>query len=921
MARNPFRHISLSAVILATALSCGKEEPVPVPASQTPSTLYRYSFDLQEDRGKATLDNNGAFWEEGDMVGLYLGGIGNTEAEINMDTSPKTVILRSATPIPAGTNAYAYYPFDEDNTDASAIRFNIPHIQSGGSVSAMPMAGVPFTIEEGGSTSTNGQIYFMNLASIIDFKVYSSSFNGETVQSVTFQSYGTTISGDAVLNMTSLDPDNEQTLALNFNGSNSHDNITVRQIAPVAASKDAATSIYMVIAPGTYASGTITIVTDAATYTFPFSDKSLARNELKHYTMNLNNATRQAVSEINTFPYSEAFTANKGAFVIEGGTGNEWKFVSTYGAKASGYYSGNGHDVTTSLVSPWVDLTSIQGATLTFEHAYNGYLNTTTDAVVYVISEGDVSWTKLDVEFADSPASQSGYSEFKTVEKDISAYIGHKIRIKFEYKSTRSVAGTWEIRNFVIDSYIPKQVYSLFGDTITDGDYIICYNGKALKNTVTSSRLDYTEITPANNQIENPDASIVWHIAKNGDYWTVFNAAVNKYVASTGADNKAQLLGSIEDKSLWTVSGTSSYEFVNKYNSSNGKNAYLRNNGTYGFACYNPDNIGGALTLYKLGYNSGAGSGGLTPPSSNLPGHLGCFEIPSVGTVSGYAYGAEAVGTTNWYRWNTANSKQKIVTHTFLNTTVSPNRAMRSYTLLQDYDKKCALWVACAMNNDMYPQAVSRKEKWCYDPALANDWQPNLTSSYPDKGGYSYDRGHQLAASYRETTEDQVKMTCYFTNMTPQLSGLNQGRWQSTVETNIRALGDATKGRDTLYVVSGPLFRGTFGTVEDKDGMPCARPTHYFQCFMKVSFNSNGAVTGAKGAAYLVEHVASPTVQYVTIDYVESLTDNGKGSPFDFFANVPESIQNAAEATATPLSDFSTKSNINSVSDQNWGTL
>lgn len=90
---------------------------------------------------------------------------------------------------------------------------------------------------------------------------------------------------------------------------------------------------------------------------------------------------------------------------------------------------------------------------------------------------------------------------------------------------------------------------------------------------------------------------------------------------------------------------------------------------------------------------------------------------------------------------------------------------------------------------------------------------------------------------------------------------------------------------------------------------------------MKVSFNSNGAVTGAKGAAYLVEHVASPTVQYVTIDYVESLTDNGKGSPFDFFANVPESIQNAAEATATPLSDFSTKSNINSVSDQNWGTL
>ena len=208
------------------------------------------------------------------------------------------------------------------------------------------------------------------------------------------------------------------------------------------------------------------------------------------------------------------------------------------------------------------------------------------------------------------------------------------------------------------------------------------------------------------------------------------------------------------------------------------------------------------------------------------------------------------------------------------------------------------------MNNDVYPKVVSRTEKWCYDPALPENWQPNLSKSYPNKGGYSYDRGHQLAASYRETTDDQVKMTCYFTNMTPQLSGLNQGKWNSTVEENVRALGEATRGRDTLYVVSGPLFRGTYGTVEDIDGMSCARPTHYFQCFMKVSFDINGVPTSAKGAAYLVEHVSNPTVQYVTIDSVEAMTDDGQGNHFNFFANVPEDIQNAAEATATALANF-----------------
>ena len=279
------------------------------------------------------------------------------------------------------------------------------------------------------------------------------------------------------------------------------------------------------------------------------------------------------------------------------------------------------------------------------------------------------------------------------------------------------------------------------------------------------------------------------------------------------------------------------------------------------------------------------------------PGYLGCYEIPEV-TATYDGTGAEIYGSTKWYRYATGNANQKVVTHTFSNTYVSPTKTMRSYTLLQDYNKKCALWVACAMNNDDYPNVVDRKDAFGYDPALPESWQPDMSSSFPNKGGKSYDRGHQIAASYRETTTDQVKMTCYATNMTPQLGSLNQGRWQSVVETNVRNLAANTSGRDTLYVVSGPLFIGDYDTVEDKNGLPCAKPTHYFQCFMKVFFNNNGVPQSAKGAAYLVEHVATPDVQYVTIDYVESLAG------FNFFANVPTSIQNTAEATATALNNF-----------------
>lgn len=283
--------------------------------------------------------------------------------------------------------------------------------------------------------------------------------------------------------------------------------------------------------------------------------------------------------------------------------------------------------------------------------------------------------------------------------------------------------------------------------------------------------------------------------------------------------------------------------------------------------------------------------------AANKPGVLACYEIPDIsGEVDSTGY--EVIGTTQFTRYSTGNSKQKVVMHTFNDTILSPARVMRSYTLLQDYDKKCALWVACVMHSGDYPSIVGRKDHWAYDPALGHDWQPDLSSSYPNKGGKSYDRGHQIASSYLRTTSQQARMSCYFTNMTPQLADLNQGKWQSTVETNVRNLGNNTTGRDTLYVVSGPLFIGNYDTVEDQNGMSCAKPTHYYQCFMKVSFNNSGVPVSAKGAAYLVEHVADPEVQYVTIDHIESL------SGFNFFANVPTAIQNAAESTATPYNSF-----------------
>lgn len=141
--------------------------------------------------------------------------------------------------------------------------------------------------------------------------------------------------------------------------------------------------------------------------------------------------------------------------------------------------------------------------------------------------------------------------------------------------------------------------YNLFSGELEEGDYIIYYGGKAMNNTVSSDRLQYAEVTPVNHVITTDNEAIVWHIAKSGGYWTIYNEAANAYASSTGAKNKAQMLeDGTDDKALWTVSGTETFEFVNKANTAAGINAYLRNNDTYGFACY-ASSTGGALSLYK----------------------------------------------------------------------------------------------------------------------------------------------------------------------------------------------------------------------------------------------------------------------------------------------------------------------------------
>lgn len=288
------------------------------------------------------------------------------------------------------------------------------------------------------------------------------------------------------------------------------------------------------------------------------------------------------------------------------------------------------------------------------------------------------------------------------------------------------------------------------------------------------------------------------------------------------------------------------------------------------------------------------------PKPETVPTWLSSYEIPANNALAvtssdvlynGYyshATVTEVQGnTTKAAYYNTSNANQRIAVHTFeYNSNVYSN-----YSLLYDKTRRCALWVAYKHNGTEYKdENVGRNDSWNhYDPAIPQDWQPNLSSGYSG----SYDRGHQVASNDRQTTYYQNKQTFYYSNMTPQYSALNQGQW-GTVESRVQGFATNTRSNQELYVVTGPLFIGTISYTTDASGNNCAVPTGYYKCAMKLTYDSQGNITAAVGCAYIVETNSSNTAATLTsIDYVESKAG------FDFFAGVPDIWENAAESQTT----------------------
>lgn len=233
------------------------------------------------------------------------------------------------------------------------------------------------------------------------------------------------------------------------------------------------------------------------------------------------------------------------------------------------------------------------------------------------------------------------------------------------------------------------------------------------------------------------------------------------------------------------------------------------------------------------------------------------------------------------------------------------NKDTRNYSILYDHEYYAATWVA--FNYCKAHRGSGSSGSWTQNPLIEDEYEVDVSSTYPT----GYDRGHQIPNALRNGVSPMQKQTYYFTNSTPQLKAFNQDIWQDleTAERNIIDNSSAS-ATDTLYIVTGPVYKTVGGnesvTRIQQSGKSVPVANYYYRVILKVRRNSSGTVTAASAIGFWMPHsTAIAENDYATyacsVDFIEQKTG------FDFFANLPDSVEETAENNSnwTTFKDFS----------------
>ena len=270
------------------------------------------------------------------------------------------------------------------------------------------------------------------------------------------------------------------------------------------------------------------------------------------------------------------------------------------------------------------------------------------------------------------------------------------------------------------------------------------------------------------------------------------------------------------------------------------------------------------------------------------------FEASSYESFTTPAPPVEPAVDESWLELPGAVSDSDYVVNTYY------DGSDRNYTHLYDKSTYTSLWTAYPLNSS-HMGSLSRPSNWSYSPSISTSDQVNLrSSSYND----NYSRGHMIPNASRNGNETMQLQTFYVTNSVPQIQdSFNGGIWQS-LEGALQGIAKS----EEIYIVTGVAFMkvGETKTVkyttakDDTKSVPV--PNYFYKVVLKVN-KSDSSVSSASAIGFWFEHKTysdSYTNYAVSVDQIEQWTG------FDFFVNLPDGVESAAEGNKSwsTFSDF-----------------
>ncbi len=206
------------------------------------------------------------------------------------------------------------------------------------------------------------------------------------------------------------------------------------------------------------------------------------------------------------------------------------------------------------------------------------------------------------------------------------------------------------------------------------------------------------------------------------------------------------------------------------------------------------------------------------------------------------------------------------------------------YVVCHSGDLKIPLWVGYELKSTDLDGPAERPSGFKADKML----EPGYRAVDADYRGSGYARGHMAPAEDFSRSEEAIKETFFLSNVVPQNTRVNSGRW-AQLEAAVR---EATRNAGHAYIFTGPVFtHNDVPTIGSGVGIP----DETFKVVLTVGPGEN------EMKMYAVIMPNSADAREPLGEYKTTVKDVEQKTGFVFFAALDDEVEQTLKAATEPL--------------------